>query len=73
MAAKKSKVAQPMLDQLAAEIEDRRLEEWEPSEALAYPLELLLHCLSPADDERRTQLYSRICRLDPVRGVNCTF
>jgi type VI secretion system protein ImpA len=72
MAAGKGKVAQPMLDQLATEIEERRLEEWEPSEAIAYPLELLMHCLTSADDERRTQLYARICRLDPVRAVNCS-
>ena len=72
MAAGKGKVAQPLLDQLVAEIEDRRLEDWEQSEALAYPLELLLHCLSP-EDERRTQLYTRICKLDPVRAVNCSF
>jgi len=72
MAAGKGKVAHPMLEQLATEIEERRLEDWEQSEAIAYPLELLLHCLSPADDERRTQLYTRICRLDPVRAVNCS-
>jgi type VI secretion system protein ImpA len=72
MAAGKGKVAQPLLDELATEIETRRLEEWEPSEALAYPLELLMHCLTSADDERRTQLYTRICRLDPVRAVNCS-
>jgi type VI secretion system protein ImpA len=73
MAAGKGKVAQPLLDQLAAEIEERRLEDWEPSEAIAYPLELLLHCLSPADDERRTQLFLRICKLDPVRAVTCSY
>jgi type VI secretion system protein ImpA len=72
MAAGKGKVAQPLLDQLAGEIEERRLEEWEPSEAIAYPLELLMHCLTSADDERRTQLYARICKLDPVRAVNCS-
>jgi type VI secretion system protein ImpA len=71
IAAGKGKVAQPILDRLAAEIEERRLEDWEQGEALAYPLELLLQCLSPADDERRAQLYARICRLDPVRAVNC--
>jgi type VI secretion system protein ImpA len=72
MAAGKGKVAQPLLDQLAAEIEERHLEDWEPSEAIAYPLELLMHCLTSADDERRTQLYTRICKLDPVRAVNCS-
>ena len=73
MAAGKGKVAQPLLDQIAAEIEERKLEEWEPGEAIAYPLELLLHCLTSADDERRAQLYTRICKLDPVRAVNCSF
>jgi hypothetical protein len=73
MAAGKIKVAHPMLDQLAGEIEERKLEDWEQSEAIAYPLELLLHCLSPAEEEKRTQLYTRICKLDPVRAVNCSF
>jgi type VI secretion system protein ImpA len=72
MAAGKGKVAAPMLDQLVNEIEERRLEEWEPSEAIAYPLELLMHCLTSADDERRAQLYTKICKLDPVRAVNCS-
>ena len=72
MAAGKGKVAQPLLDELAGEIEARRLEEWEPSDAIAYPLELLMHCLTSADEEKRTQLYSRICRLDPVRALNCS-
>lgn len=72
MAAGKGKVAQPLLDQLASEIEERRLEEWEPGEAIAYPLELLMHCLTSADDERRTQLYARICKLDPLRALNCS-
>ena len=72
MAAGKGKVAQPLLDDLASEIEARRLEEWEPGEAIAYPLELLMHCLTSADEERRTQLYTRICKLDPVRAVNCS-
>jgi type VI secretion system protein ImpA len=72
MAAGKGKVAQPLLDDLASEIEARRLEEWEPGEAIAYPLELLMHCLTSADEEKRTRLYGRICRLDPVRALNCT-
>ncbi len=73
MAAGKIKVAHPMLDQLCGEIEERKLEDWEQSEAIAYPLELLLHCLSPAEEEKRTNLYTRICKLDPVRAVNCSF
>ncbi|MDE3166394.1 MAG: type VI secretion system domain-containing protein, partial [Acidobacteriota bacterium] len=71
MAAGKGKIAQPILDEICREIDDRRLQDWEPGEALAYPIELMLHCLSPAEQERRAELYARICRLDPVRAVNC--
>ena len=70
LAAGQPKVAQPLLDHIATEIEDRHLEDWEESEALAYPLHLLLRCLSPTEEERRTQLYGRICKLDPVRALN---
>ncbi len=71
MAGGMGKVAKPMLEQISTEIDDRRLEDWEESEALAYPLELLLRSLSPSDEERRAELYIRICKLDPVRAVNC--
>jgi hypothetical protein len=73
MAGGKEKIAQPLLDQLALEIEERKLEEWEETEAVAYPLSLLLHCLAAnGDTERRTQLYERICKLDPIRALNCS-
>lgn len=71
MVAGKDKIAQPLLNQLVTEIEERHLEDWEENEAIAYPLELLLRCLD-ASDEQRTELYTKICRLDPVRAVNCT-
>ena len=71
MAAGKDKIAHPLLSQLATEIEERRLEDWEENEAIAYPLELLLRCLD-GTDEQRQQLYMKLCRLDPVRAVNCT-
>ncbi|MCC6591274.1 MAG: type VI secretion system protein TssA [Bryobacterales bacterium] len=71
--AGQTKIALPLLDQLAAEIENRRLEDWEQIEALAYPLELLMRCLAPEDHERRNELYVRLCRLDPVRALNVKF
>jgi type VI secretion system protein ImpA len=66
-------IAKPLLDELAEEIQEKRLEEWEESEAVAYPLELLVKCLGkePEHAERRTQLYARLCRIDPVRAMNC--
>lgn len=69
------KVAEPLLDQLANEIETRRLDDWEESEAIAYPLELLLRCIASdaAQSDRRTELYARLCKLDPVRAMAITF
>ncbi len=60
-------IAQPVLDEIVKEIEDRRLIEWEDGEALAYPLSLLFCCAS--DPERRQRLYAMVCRLDPVRAL----
>jgi hypothetical protein len=44
-------IAHSILDELAAEIDSRRLEEWEPVEAVAHPLLLLYPC-SPAAGQR---------------------
>lgn len=73
LVAQQTKIALPLLDQLAAEIEERKLEHWEENEAVAYPLELLLRCLGGADEQRRADLYVRLCQLDPVRALNVTF
>ncbi len=74
MAASLGQIAQPILEEMAAEIESRRLEEWEDPEALAYPLSLLLTCLQSSDSdlELRRRTYARICRLDPVRALECS-
>ena len=74
MATSRGQVAYPILEELAAEIESRRLEEWEDAEALAYPLSLLLSCLQASgnDPELCRRIYARICRLDPVRALECS-
>jgi type VI secretion system protein ImpA len=71
MASGHEKIASPILRELASEIEQRRLDEWERGEALAYPVELLIRCLDSngADSADRKQLYDRLCRLDPVRAL----
>jgi type VI secretion system ImpA/VasJ family protein len=76
------KIALPILEDLTAEIEQRRLEDWERADALAYPIELLIRCLdsnsasngagSDSDSPERQRLYARLCRLDPVRALNWT-
>ncbi|MBN8732408.1 MAG: type VI secretion system protein TssA [Acidobacteria bacterium] len=65
-------VAYPILEDLAGEIEKRSLDGWESSDTITQPLALLFRCLDKmgGDDERRAALYSRICRLDPVRGLS---
>lgn len=65
-------VAYPILEDLASEIEKRSLDGWESSDTITQPLALLFRCLDKmgGDDERRAALYSRICRLDPVRGLS---
>jgi type VI secretion system protein ImpA len=67
-------IALPILEQLAAEIEQRHLADWEHNEALAYPVDLLIRCLDAngADPLDRKQWYARLCQLDPVRALKST-
>ncbi|HUQ95331.1 MAG TPA: type VI secretion system protein TssA [Bryobacteraceae bacterium] len=62
-------VARPILEELAAEIEKRRLDEWEPAEMVAHTLALLYRCMD--DNDRKQQIYGFICRLDPVQAIAC--
>jgi type VI secretion system protein ImpA len=72
MAADQSRVALPILDELALEIGNRSLETWEDRAALAYPLSLMLECLKTGDasEADRAAVYARICRLDPARALS---
>jgi type VI secretion system protein ImpA len=66
-------IAFPILNEMANEIEQRKLEEWEPSEVVAHPLALLFRCMNQLDGdaEGKKKLYARICRLDPVQALAC--
>lgn len=66
-------IALPILNDLAQEIEQRKLDDWEAPEAVAHPLTLLLRCLAKLDGdaEEKRRLYNRICRLDPVQALSC--
>lgn len=61
-------VAKPMLEDLEKLIEGRKLADWEAAEVVARPLGLLYRCL-PANDRKRTELYDKIARLDPVHAM----
>ncbi|MBV8551423.1 MAG: type VI secretion system protein TssA [Acidobacteriaceae bacterium] len=71
MAGGHAQIAFPILEELAAEIDQRRLEDWERGDALAYPVELLIRCLDEngAESPERKKFYARLCRLDPVRAL----
>jgi type VI secretion system protein ImpA len=64
-------VAEPVLKELAAEIDRRNLMEWEVAEVVAEPLALLYRCLDSAPEvaAEKRELYARICRLNPARAV----
>jgi len=65
-------IALPILQELAAEIERRKLEDWEAAEQVAEPLALLHRCLAKADGDAAEiqKLYAWICRLDPLQAMN---
>jgi type VI secretion system protein ImpA len=65
-------VAMPLLEQLLADIETHRLEEWEAGDLVAAPMALLYRCLEKSDGDpaARQSLYLRICRLDPVQAIS---
>jgi type VI secretion system protein ImpA len=66
-------VAVPLLEQLLAEIQEFRLEEWEPGAVVAAPMALLWRCYQRTGNEREMEpLYLRICRLDPVQAIALT-
>lgn len=69
----KNAVAQPILEDMLADIDKHQLEEWESSDAIAYPLTMLLDCLIKLEGDAalRQKIYHRICRLDPVQALNC--
>ena len=64
-------VALPILQEAAAEIEHRKLEDWETREMVAHPLAMLYKCLAKSDGagELRQKLYAAICRLDPLAAI----
>jgi len=67
-------IAYPILNEMADEIEQRKLEDWEASEVIAHPLALLYRCMNQLDGdaELKRKLYARLCRLDPVQALACT-
>lgn len=66
-------IAFPILEELANEIERRKLDEWEAPNVVAQPLALLYKCLDKLgrSAEEKQKIYERICRLDPIQALDC--
>ncbi len=70
-AAGKHDVVVALLQPAMAEMEERKLEEWETQEFLLYPLRtyyLSMAKLGNAYDDRE-KVYGWICRLDPLQAM----
>lgn len=64
-------MARNILEEVVKEVDSRKLEEWESSETLAQPLALFYQALgdSEEDQQRKRELYAKICRLDPSQAL----
>ena len=73
MAIGKHVVAYPILKDLAAELQDRKLEEWEAPGLVARPLALLYKCMAKlqVDTAQMEDLHMRICKLDVAQALSC--
>ena len=71
VAAGKDAIAQPLLDDVTATIEDHKLDSWEdPQEVASYLLKLMRNSRKIQDSfDDKQALFERICRLDPVQAL----
>ena len=72
VAAGKDAIAQPLLDDLSAAIEEHKLDNWEDSEMVAAALATVMKTSRRVldDETEKRKLFERICRLDPVRALS---
>jgi type VI secretion system protein ImpA len=72
IAAGKEAIAQPLLEDIAAAIEDHKLDAWEDPESVARDLlNLMRHSKRiQGNASEKQKLFERICRLDPVQALS---
>jgi type VI secretion system protein ImpA len=72
IAAGKDAMAQPLLDDIAATVENHKLEDWEDREMVAGALAFLLQSSKKisGDAKAKQAMFERICRLDPVQAFS---
>ena len=71
VSASKNTIAQPILDDLAAAIEDHKLDDWEDPALVASALATIMKLSQriQADKAQQQKLFERICRLDPAQAL----
>ena len=72
IAAEKDSIAQPLLEDIAALIENHKLDAWEDPELIAGDLiKLLRHSKRiQGSSSEKQKLFERICRLDPAQALD---
>jgi len=71
--AGKSQIAEPIIEDLAAVIENNHLEVWEDRELVAKALVMILKHSQrvQADEAEKARLFQKVVRLDPVQAISC--
>ena len=72
VAAGRDDIAQPLLEDVAAAIENHKLDAWEDPEQMAADLTNLMRFSKKIQGSNadKQKLFERICRLDPVKALN---
>ena len=72
LSAGKDAVAQPLLDDIAAEIEAHKLDDWEESEVVAGALAFVMQSSKKVQGDAKTRqaIFERICRLNPAQALS---
>jgi type VI secretion system protein ImpA len=72
VAAGKDEIAQPLLEDIAAAIENHKLDAWEDPEQMASDLTKLMRYSKKiqGSSSEKQKLFERICRLDPGQALN---
>jgi type VI secretion system protein ImpA len=70
--AGKDAIAQPLLEDIAATIENHKLDAWEDPETVAGYLSMLMRNSKriQGSSSEKQKLFERICRLDPVQALS---
>ena len=72
VSAGKDTIAQPLLEDLTAAIENHKLDDWEDKRMVAAALHTVMTVSKKIQGNagEKQKLFDRICRLDPVRALN---